>query len=133
MSQQSSTVWGLGGQDLPTKAVTDIDYDHPNGTSINDIPDLTFEPLGTQVDVHAKFNMSNITQITNFKLMEKLDGTTYRQTKIWTWDTDNDDTSDESLVLEFVGVGVDAKITIQSTVAEGNIKTILGKKALYTY
>lgn len=119
--------------DLPTKTVFDISHTHLNNTLSQDITNLTFEPLSALIDIHAKFNMSNITNTTTFQLLEKLDGSTYRQTKNWIWDTDNDDTADETIVLEFVGVGVDVKITMQSVVAEGSNKSVIGKKVLYTY
>ncbi len=77
--------------------------------------------------------MTNITQQTIIRKLEKADDTTYEEVKKWVWPDDNDDTTNEISGITIVGHNVDVKITIQSVVSEGSNKTVSGRKAIYTY
>ena len=132
MSQQTSSVWGLGAADLPTKTTAAISHTHINNTTEQDITDLLFEPLNL-IDIDAILDMTNITQQTIIRKLEKADGSTYEQVKKWTWPDDNDDVNDEISGLTAVGHNVDIKFTMQSVIAEGSNKTVPGRKAIYTY
>jgi len=123
----------FGGEiDLPNKTTASISHTHLNNTNEQDIVDLTFEPLNL-IDIDAILDMTNIIQQTIIRKFEKADGTTYQQTKLWTWPDDNDDSADEIALGTIVGHNVDVKFTMQSVVAEGSNKTVSGRKAIYTY
>jgi len=132
MSQQTAPIWSFGVSDLPAKTTDVINHIQVNNTTEQDILDLTFEPLNL-IDIHAVLDMTNITQQTIIRQLEKADGTIYQQVKTWTWDADNDDTGDEILLGTIVGHNVDVKFTMQSVIAEGSNKTVTGRKAIYTY
>ena len=97
-----------------------------------DITDLTFEPLNL-IDVDAVIDMTDITQQTIIRKLEKVDDITYREVKKWTWPDDNDDTTNEISGITLVGHNVDVKITMQSVIAEAANRIVLGRKAIYTY
>lgn len=132
MSQQTATVWGLGGIDLPAKTTLAISHTQLNNLLEQDITDLLFEPLNL-VDIDAVLDMTNITQTTTIRKLEKADGSNYEEVKKWTWPTDNDDITNEISGITIVGHNVDVKITMQSQVLEGSNKTVSGRKAIYTY
>jgi len=132
LSQQTATVWGLGVTDLPLKTTAAISHTHINNTTEQDITDLLFEPLNL-IDIDAVLDMTNITQQTIIRKLEKADDTNYEEVKKWTWPDDNDDTTNEISGITIVGHNVDVKITMQSVIAEGSNKTVSGRKAIYTY
>lgn len=117
--------------DLPTKTLTKSTYSHPNGTSEQDIPALTFTAFNNDID--ASLDMTNITQNTRIRLMEKVDAVTFEQIKEWEWPTDNDNANDEILKIAIIGHSCDVKITITSLVAEGAARDIEIAKAEYVY
>jgi len=130
ISQQGITIISLGVADLPTKSLTKSTYNHPNGTSEQNIPDLTFTTFNNDID--ASLDMTNIIQNTRIKLMEKVDNV-FEQIKEWEWPTDNDNINDKILKIAIIGHSCDVKITITSLVAEGTAKDISIAKAEYVY
>lgn len=118
--------------DLPTKTTNAISHIHINNTVQQDIIDLLFKPLNL-INIGAILDMTNITQQTIIRKLEKADGSNYEEVKKWTWPDDNDDDTNEISGITIEGHNVDVKITMQSVIAEGSNKTVLGRKAIYTY
>lgn len=121
-------VTGLG----VIKTTTAIFYSHPIGTTERDITGLVFANLSAS-DIDATLELVNVTQITQFRVLEKTDGTNYEQIQKVTYPTDNDDPTDTVIKISIIGHGRDVKVTMKSIVAESSILTILGGKATYTY
>ena len=118
--------------DLPIKTTDIISHTHIDNTTEQDITDLTFTPLNL-VNIGAILDMTNITQQTIIRKLERADGSTYQEVKKWIWSDDNDDSTNEISGITIEGHNVDVKITMQSVVAEGSNKTVSGRKAIYTY
>jgi len=117
---------------LPNKTTAAISHTHINNTIEQDITDLTFEPLNL-VNVGAILDMTNITQPTIIRKLEKADNATYQEVKRWLWPDENDGITNEISGITIEGHNVDVKITMESVTPEGANKTILGRKAIYTY
>ena len=119
-------------KDLPNKTTDIISHIHINNTVQQDVADLTFTPLNL-IDIDAVLDLTNITQQTISRKLEKADGATYEEVKRWLWPDDNDDVTNEISGITLVGHNVDVKITMQSVTPEGSNKTISGRKAIYSY
>lgn len=120
------------GIDLPTKSTAAISHTHLNNLLEQDITDLLFSPLNL-VDIDAILDLEVLTQQTEIRVLEKADGTNFEETSIWLWPDDNDDTTNENLKVALIGHNVDVKVTMKSLVLEGASRTVLGRKAIYTY
>jgi hypothetical protein len=125
-------LFNAGVVDLPTKTTLPISHTHLNNLLEQDITDLLFSPLNL-VDIDAILDLEVLTQQTEIRVLEKADGTNFEETSIWLWPNDNDDTTNENLKVALIGHNVDVKVTMKSLVLEGASRTVLGRKAIYTY
>jgi len=94
-------------------------YSHPNATTESNALEIT----ANKNNVEISFDMINITQDTTIRVYEKVDDTNYRSVSQKLWTTDFP-TNAEDAVVNLNGKDIDQKVTFQSAVLEGSIKSV---------
>jgi len=94
-------------------------YTHPNDTSEHDVLEFTAD---TQ-DIFISLDVNALTQKTEVREYEKIDGTNYRQISLKTY-PDDFDSGTKAITIYFKQKNKDYKITLKSTVAEGASRDI---------
>lgn len=92
-------------------------YAHPSGVTEQDAIVLA----GIDEKLEIVFDCVNLLQITTIRIYEKTDGTNYRLNESAAYPTDF---VDKNVIVKINGKGRDAKITFQSSVAEGSSKDV---------
>ena len=93
-------------------------YNLPNDTAENTLLEITNTKRLKLDSVWLDF--VNLVQDVTIKVYHKIDATTYRQYDTFSWGTSEED----GILLRDVTINNDWKITITSTVAQGDIKAI---------
>jgi len=106
---------GTGG--IPMLPTTGT-YAHPNDTSEHDVFTIALTRSQTVSDIMLDVNA--LTQRTTFKIYCKIDGTTYREIDSVVWVT----TDRKGVSMVEVTTDKDVKVTAQSAVAEGAVRSI---------
>ena len=111
-------VLGHGGNTIKSVPVAGT-YTHPNDTTEHDVLEFS---AATQ-DIHISLDVSALTQPVEIREYEKIDGTNYRQISLKTY-PDDFDTGTDAITIYFKQKNKDYKVTLKSTVAEGNSRDI---------
>ena len=93
-------------------------YNLPNDTAENTLLEITNTKRLKLDSVWLDF--VNLVQDVTIKVYHKIDATTYRQYDTFSWGTSEED----GILLRDVTINNDWKITITSTIAQGDIKAI---------
>lgn len=109
---------GLGGNTIKSVPAAGT-YTHPNDTSEHDVLEFTAD---TQ-DIFISLDVSALTQPTEIREYEKIDGTNYRQISLKTY-PDDFDSGTKAITIYFKQKNKDYKVTLKSTVAEGASRDI---------
>jgi len=104
---------------LLTASVSSGTYTHPNDTDEHDVLEFTAD---TQ-DIFISLDVNALTQSTEIREYEKIDGTNYRQISCKTY-PDDFDSDTKAITIYFKQKNKDYKITLKSTVAEGADRSI---------
>ena len=99
--------------------VSSSTYTHPNDTNEHDVLEFSAD---TQ-DIYISLDVSALTQPTEIREYEKIDGTNYRQISLKTY-PDDFDTGTQVITIYFYQKNKDYKVTLKSTVAEGASRSI---------
>ena len=111
-------VLGQGGDTIKSATAAGT-YTHPNDTSEHDVLEFTAD---TQ-DIFISLDVNALTQSTEIREYEKIDGTNYRQISCKTF-PDDFDTDTKAITIYFKQKNKDYKVTLKSTVAEGASRDI---------
>ena len=111
-------VLGHGGNTIKSVPVAGT-YTHPDDTTEHDVLEFS---AATQ-DIHISLDVSALTQPTEIREYEKIDGTNYRQISLKTY-PDDFDTGTNAITIFFKQKNSDYKVTLKSTVAEGASRDI---------
>ena len=111
---------GLGVSGKIIKSATAAGtYTHPNDTDEHDVLEFTAD---TQ-DIFISLDVNALTQSTEIREYEKIDGATYRQLSCKTY-PDDFDSGTKAITIYFKQKNKDYKVTLKSTVAEGASRSI---------
>ena len=109
---------GIGGNTIKSVPVAGT-YTHPNDTTEHDVLEFS---AATQ-DIHISLDVSALTQPTEIREYEKIDGTNYRQISLKTY-PDDFDTGTDAITIFFKQKNSDYKVTLKSVTNEGAPKDI---------
>ena len=109
---------GLGGNTIKSVPAAGT-YTHPNDTTEHDVLEFSAD---TQ-DIHISLDVSALTQPTEIREYEKIDGTNYRQISLKTY-PDDFDTGTQAITIFFKQKNKDYKVTLKSTATEGASQSI---------
>ena len=111
-------VLGHGGNTIKSVPVTGT-YTHLDDTSEHDVLEFS---AATQ-DIHISIDVSALTQPTEIREYEKIDGTNYRQISLKTY-PDDFDTGTDAITIYFKQKNKDYKVTLKSIANEGASRDI---------